>query len=92
MKNRNGEKLYSKPVKSELSLGCKAKFYQAQTAEELLRSGENKGWYATVGFYDKWADYTSNSWTSEVVDGPFRTEQEAEQAGEKAIEDGRHTL
>ena len=78
-------------TKSGINLGSKAEWYQRDNAE-LLRNNnptrrEPDGYYAEIGFYDEMADFRQNSWTGEIVDGPFLNEQDALDAAVAVLEE-----
>lgn len=95
--NPSFEKMLPSTTRTSISCGCKADWYLHDNVDACLYAelGEPpytdnqvmwaKAWFAEIGWYDQYADYMSNSWTSQIVSGPYPTEEEAYAAAEDYI-------
>lgn len=89
-----------KATRAQITVGCATDWYDHEKADAIIYDALGKpgpyapretmyihGWFAEYGWYDKYADYSSNSWVGEIVAGPFDTQEEAYAAAEAWIEE-----
>lgn len=96
--NPTFEKFSPKATRTSVSCGCKAEWYIPENVEACYVAAYDtpepteyqkmwcKAWFAEIGWYDKYADYMSNSWVSQLVSGPYATEEEALAAAKELCE------
>lgn len=69
-----------------LHVGTAAPWYRHENLpaiDDAIDAGElprDTGYFVEIGMYNVMADYRSNSWEGQIVDGPFATRADAEAA------------